>query len=141
MIRQYWALLFLPLGMGLLGAGANAESARIDYTLHCMGCHLEDGAGTPGKVPALKGRIGALLHVAGGREYLVQVPGTAQSALDDARVAAVLNWILHNFSDDQLPRDFEPYTGAEVAALRTPLADVAKVREGLLRELEQLELD
>lgn len=135
--------ILVPLMLGtILGLGsARAESPRIDYMLNCMGCHLADGAGTPGKVPALKGRIGKFLHVQGGREYLVQVPGTAQAALDDARVAGVLNWILENFSSAELPRGFVPYTEAEIAALRTPLADVVSVREGLLRQLERLEVE
>ena len=65
------------------------SSSQINYALHCQGCHLPDGSGTPDKVPALKGEVGRFLHVAGGREFLVRVPGTSQSALTDAEVAAV----------------------------------------------------
>jgi hypothetical protein len=51
-----------------------------------------DGSGTPEKVPALKNAAGRFLHVAGGRST---GPGTwyRQSALTDAEVAGVLNWI------------------------------------------------
>ena len=55
----------------------------LDYMLNCQGCHRADGAGTPGTVPALAGSVGRFLAVRGGREFLVQVPGVAQSILDD----------------------------------------------------------
>ena len=29
--------------------------AQVNYMLHCQGCHLADGAGMEGKVPALRG--------------------------------------------------------------------------------------
>jgi len=109
---------------------------QINYILHCQGCHLADGAGTPEKVPALKNEVGRFLQVPGGREFLVQVPGTSQSALTDAEVAAVLNWILENFSSEQLPADFVPYTKEEIPHYRRqPLTDVAVVRAELMAEL------
>ena len=36
--------------------------------------------------------------VPGGREYLMRVPGTSQSELDDAQTAALLNWMVREFS-------------------------------------------
>ena len=117
---------------------ADSYSAHTNYMLRCQGCHLEDGSGTPKKVPALKSEVGRLLQVAGGREYLIQVPGTSQSPLTDQEVAAVLNWILDNFSSAELPADFKPYTTAEVARFRyEPLANASEVRAGLLNELKQ----
>jgi len=111
-------------------------SPRVNYILHCQGCHLPDGSGTPGKVPALRQQAGRFLHVPGGRQFLIQVPGTAQSALTDAEVAAVLNWILENFSKAELPADFVPYSATEVARFRRqPLADVSAVRSGLMAEI------
>src|SRR3990172_7929700 len=108
-----------------------ASSPRINYMLHCQGCHLMDGSGTPEKVPALKNAADLFLHVAGGREYLIQVPGTSQSALTDAEVAAVLNWILENFSKEELPADFIPYSTEEISRFRRqPLANVSAVRAG-----------
>ena len=112
------------------------SAAQINYALHCQGCHLPDGSGTLGKVPALKAEVGRFLQVPGGREFLVQVPGTSQSALADAEVAAVLNWILHTFSPDELPSDFVPYSTAEITRLRRPpLANVSAVRERLITEM------
>jgi len=112
------------------------SSPRINYILHCQGCHLVDGAGTVDKVPALKNEVGRFLHVPGGREFLIQVPGSSQSALTDAEVAAVLNWILENFSSGQLPADFIPYTTLEISRYRQPpLANVSAVRAKLMEEI------
>lgn len=130
-------------GMVLLFYYLNAQAAdsyspHTNYILMCQGCHLADGAGTPKKVPALKNEMGRFLQVAGGREYLIQVPGTAQSPLTDKEVAAVLNWILHNFSSTELPADFTPYTAVEVARYRNePLANAGEVRTGLIYKLRQ----
>ncbi len=111
------------------------SSAHLNYILHCQGCHLSDGAGTPGKIPALRQEVGRFLQVEGGREFLIQVPGTAQSALSDNEVAGVLNWILDNFSPAELPADFIPYTTEEITRHRQPLANVAAVRKGLVAQL------
>ena len=111
------------------------SSARLNYILHCQGCHLADGSGTPKKVPALKQDVGRFLQVEGGRKFLIQVPGTSQSALTDAEVADVLNWILENFSPDQLGDDFVPYTAAEITRHRKPLVNVSSVRAGLVAQL------
>jgi len=117
---------------------ADSYSARTNYMLRCQGCHLEDGSGTAEKVPALRNEVGRFLQVPGGREYLIQVPGTSQSPLTDQEVAAVLNWILNKFSSAELPADFEPYTKDEVARYRyEPLANASEVRAGLLRKLGQ----
>jgi len=112
---------------------ADIYTPKVNYTLYCQGCHLADGSGTPGKVPALKNEVGRFLHVDGGREYLVQVPGTSQSPLSDAEIAAVLNWMLKNFSAEQLPVDFVPYTSEEVSRVRPePLANLSAVRARLM---------
>jgi len=114
-----------------------ADLARQDYILNCQGCHLADGGGAPGKVPRLHGFLGNFLHVPGGREYIIQVPGVAHSVLDDSRIAGVMNWVLANFSQAQLPADFVPYSGAEVGALRKgALLDPGARRGELLREIE-----
>jgi hypothetical protein len=127
----------------LLGLNAHADessSPRINYILHCQGCHLVDGAGTPEKVPALKNEVGRFLHVPGGREFLIQVPGTSQSPLTDAEVAAVLNWILENFSNEQLPDDFVPYASEEISRYRLPpLANVSAVRASLMKKILDME--
>ncbi len=139
MKRLFATIAGIAFLMGSPGVeAAGSYSARTNYMLMCQGCHLADGAGTPEKVPALKDEVGRFLQVAGGREYLIQVPGTSQSPLTDQEVALVLNWILDNFSSAELPADFKPYTTAEVARFRyEPLANASEVRAGLLDKLNQ----
>ncbi|MBV6422255.1 MAG: hypothetical protein NAOJABEB_00030 [Steroidobacteraceae bacterium] len=111
----------------------NVERAKVNYRLNCQGCHLADGSGLPGVVPTMKGLVGNFLKVPGGRDFLVQVPGSAFSPLSDADLAELLNWILATMSDEHKAPDFEPYTEAEVQRTRRRLlADVAKTREALI---------
>ncbi len=67
---------------------------RTDYLLHCSGCHLPDGSGAPDDVPSLRDGLGWIVSVAEGRGYLVRVPGSSQAMLNDAELAAVINWVL-----------------------------------------------
>ena len=69
------------------------------------------------------------IHVTGD----ISVPGVAQAPLDDAALAAVMNWMLARFDAAHLPAGFAPYTAAEVGRLRaTPLTDVSGIRARLL---------
>jgi hypothetical protein len=114
-------------------AVARAGPPEIDYMLHCQGCHRADGAGTPGSVPAFEGSVARFLGVPGGREFLVRVPGSAQSGLDDAALAQLLNWIVNRFGPAADAAAAAPYTAAEVARFRhPPLVDVDGVRAGLV---------
>ena len=117
---------------------AARSAARIDYMLECQGCHLPDGSGSSqGSVPSLVDSIGHFVTVPGGRSFLVRVPGSAQSPLDDARLAAVLNWMIRTFGPAQVAATFEPYTAEEVAQHRSnPLSDVERVRSELIRQLK-----
>lgn len=117
------------------------EPAQVDYMLNCQGCHLPDGSGFPARqVPDLRNRMGSFLSVPGGREYLVQVPGTAQTALPDSDLARLLNWMLGSFSAAQIPADFQPYTAAEVGTLRQyPLASPSVIQAHLLEQIVQRE--
>lgn len=117
-----------------------AQPPRINYMIHCMGCHLIDGTGSPPDVPSLPQHLGKFLLVEGGREYLIQVPGTAYSPLSDAETAEVLNWMLEAFARNPLPDPFIPYTANEVAQYRSQaLTDVNTIRDQLLLKLEQQE--
>ncbi len=105
---------------------------QLDYTLECRGCHLGDGRGAPGAVPSLH-ELARFLAVPGGRAYLIRVPGVAQSGLDDARLAAVLNWVVLAFSPPDPAETFVPFSADEVARHRhPPLSDPASVRRELL---------
>ena len=72
--------------------------------------------------------------------YLVQVPGTAQTALPDSDLARLLNWMLGTFSAAQIPANFQPYTAAEVGTLRQyPLTSPSAVQAQLLAQIVQRE--
>jgi hypothetical protein len=106
------------------GARADHERAHINYMLHCQGCHLADAMGFEGRVPRMNGFVGKFLETPAGRAFIIQVPGVATSALPDDQLTELMNWMLVYFSAEQIPDDFDPYTLAEVAALRRhPVAD------------------
>lgn len=129
--------VWIALLAGALCASPAVAAPPLDYMLHCRGCHGPDGSGAPGAAPSFRDQVAKFLWVPGGREYLVHVPGTAQSELNDAHTAALLNWILHEFSPNQLPADFVPYTEEEVARhRRPPLTDVYVVRRELVRAIQ-----
>jgi cytochrome c553 len=113
-----------PVTAGEPGEGASlstqqpAAGIARDYLRHCMGCHGKDGLGVPPAVPRLLGFMGYYARSAEGRAYLVRVPGVANASLDDARLAALLNWTLLTYSAAELPREFEPFTAKEVSILR-----------------------
>lgn len=115
-----------------IGADTTGDPA-LDYMLHCQGCHQAGGVGLPGAVPQLKDSVARFASIPGGREYLSRVPGVAQSQLDDAAIAALLNWLLPYFDQAHLPADFAPFTAAEVGPLRKkPLVGASSVRASLL---------
>ena len=133
-----WLLPFVLAQPLYAGEPPNTQRARVDYMLNCQGCHLPDGDGA-GDVPRMKNFVSNFLKVPGGRAFLVQVPGSANAALDDARLAALLNWMLAEISRDQLPADFRPYSAEEVRAYRaTPLRDVLKTRAQLIQKIAAL---
>lgn len=116
-----------------VSAHAETRSAEVSYMLQCQGCHTPSGAGVADRVPSFVGMLGNFLMVDGGRNFLIQVPGAAQSSLSDKELALVTNWMLQKFSPAQVPDDFVPYTASEVSQLRQkPLVRVVEVRQKLL---------
>jgi hypothetical protein len=95
----------MRLGRGCLAAlllaaaapaaeAASAGTPRLDYLLHCSGCHGPTGAGVPSRgIPRLRGEVAKFLWVPEGRDYLVQVPGVRNADLDDAEIARLLDWL------------------------------------------------
>jgi len=113
-------LIFATLGFLLVAPPAGADSyEEHDYILNCSGCHRIDGTGSrtvPSllAMPELDGKPGA-------REYWVRVPGAAQAPLSDARLAALMNWLVQRFTAEQPEPE---YTAEEVGRLRSnPLRD------------------
>ncbi|SAL83692.1 cytochrome c, class I [Caballeronia arvi] len=116
----------------------DAIRARQDFVLNCMGCHTADGSGIPGKVPALRESLGHFVSLPEGRTFVMRVPGAANSALNDAELANVLNWLLATMNEQSRPASFRPYTAEEIAAHRRPaLTDVARTRTKLVKELQE----
>ena len=106
--------------------------------LQCQGCHAPDGSGAPGAVPDLRGNLARLALVPGGREYLIRVPGSAQSPLSDAALAALLDWMVREFGPADAAREVAAFSAEEVARhRRPPLLEVQKVRRELLRRIER----
>jgi hypothetical protein len=113
---------------------AQGYQPLVNYQLNCMGCHLADGSGQAGRVPSLRRTLVLFSASRDGRDYIVRVPGVAQSPLSDEDTAALLNWMTRNLSDLPVPRDFADYSAAEVQRLRhRPLVKVRAQRAQLLR--------
>jgi mono/diheme cytochrome c family protein len=117
-----------------------SERERVNYLLHCSGCHQPDGSGSPESgIPDMRGSIGHYLRLPEGRAYLVQVPGTSQSSLNDRETATLLNWMVNTLGGNEVPADFSPYTRDEVTRLRGhPLDDVSAARTQVLTRLQQM---
>lgn len=121
--------------LALALAGAADASPGQDYMLYCMGCHGSEARGVPGKIPPLAGSLAGFMRTPEGRDYVLRVPGAANSALSDAQLAAVLNWLAMRYPAAQQPEP-APFTAEEVAhARRSPLANVQERRREVIRNL------
>jgi hypothetical protein len=119
-------------------ATANDHRAGINYMIHCQGCHLPEAIGFAGKVPRMKDFVGYFLHSKEGREFVIRVPGVATSSLPDDELTELMNWLLLTYSNEQVPEPFEPFSVAEVSALRSKLeANPEKSRMRILRKIAQ----
>jgi cytochrome c553 len=129
----------LPLALAAATLTALALQAQAspaqDYMLYCMGCHGPDAHGVPGKVPALAGTLRLFMRTPQGRNYVLRVPGAANSALADAQLTAVLNWLAQrDATAGEAP--VQPFTDAEVALVRhTPLSNVLATRHEVVAAL------
>jgi mono/diheme cytochrome c family protein len=118
-----------------MAQSATPRSPRVNYMTNCQGCHLPNGQGMPGKVPAMKGFVTNFLTVPGGREFLVRVPGVANSTLSDADLAALMNWLIPEMVPPK-PSSFKPYSAQEIGALRrNRLQDVHTARAALVAQM------
>jgi mono/diheme cytochrome c family protein len=122
-----------------LAASSCAVAARAsppqDYMLYCMGCHGSQAQGVPGKIPPLAGSLSLFMRTPEGRNYVLRVPGAANSALPDAQLAAVLNWLAATYAAPG-QASVVPFTVEEVTRVRhTPLADVQARRREVVRGL------
>jgi len=126
--------LVLTAVIAVIASTASADP-RTDFLLHCRGCHLPDGSSVPPDVPTLRDVLGRIVATPEGRDYVIRVPGVAQSSLADKQLASVLNWVLTEFNAETLPADFKPFTEKEVAkARKNVLADPLKHRAKIWEE-------
>ncbi len=137
MSRDRWPLPLIAAAAlafpAVPGAAPPAPAGEINYMLNCMGCHVADGSGAPGKVPSLRDSLPVLAASRAGRRYLIEVPGAAQSPLSDRELAQVLNWMVRALSAPGAPKGFADFTAAEVGSYRkSPLIDVRGTRAQLL---------
>ncbi|MGC1523391.1 MAG: cytochrome c [Steroidobacteraceae bacterium] len=136
--RHRWRLVefLMMVAAAAAWSGAAGASPAQDYMLYCMGCHGPQAQGVPGKVPPLAHSLGRFMRTAAGRDYLLRVPGAANSVLSDAQLAAVLNWLAEEFNADEISADMPKFTAAEVGAARhAPLAAVLARRREVVRDL------
>ncbi len=100
--------------------------------LYCMGCHGPRAEGVPGKVPPLARTLGIYMRTPAGRNYVLRVPGAANSVLSDAQLAAVLNWLAATYSPDEAS-NAPSFTAAEVTKVRhIPLVSVLAARRDVI---------
>jgi mono/diheme cytochrome c family protein len=129
--------LFLAVATLLACAAPAAHaSPQQDYILYCMGCHGAQAEGVPGKVPPLAHALGRYMRTPAGRNYILRVPGAANSVLSDAQLAAVLNWLAQTYDGDELTPEVPLFTAAEVTSQRhSPLSSVLATRRDVVRAL------
>lgn len=117
-------------------------STPVNYQLQCAGCHLDDGEGSRANdTPRMKDFVGHFLKVEGGREFLVRVPGMSQSALSDAQLADLLNWLLREdgMAGKSMPAHYQPYSADEVARLRkVSMLNLPDTRAHLIEQMRAL---
>ncbi|GAB7550056.1 cytochrome C [Cupriavidus sp. CuC1] len=123
------------LALATLATTANAQAelrhARDNYLLHCSGCHQPDARGKPSAgIPDMRETVPLLLATPAGRAFLIQVPGTSASALSDAEIAGLMNWLMPALTGRH---DVPAFSTEEVSRYRRqPLDDVSAHRAEIL---------
>jgi mono/diheme cytochrome c family protein len=118
----------------LAGHAARAEDGEALYQ-RCLTCHQPGGEGIPGIFPPLKNRMADIVSSAEGRAYVTMVltsglVGTVEidgqryvgampaQGLSDEEAAEVINYVVTAFAGPGAADGAEPFTGAEVEAIR-----------------------
>ena len=125
----------IALSMQVQATDINQPRAKFNYQMLCQGCHTPDGSGGI-DIPEIKGFIGNFLATKIGREYLIRVPGSANSALNNEELAEVLNWMILEFGGDSVPNNMKMYQREEVAKVRyDALFEVIEYRKNIIAKL------
>lgn len=108
------------------------------YLLRCGGCHGIQGVSVPKDVPTLRGRAGAFLCNAEGRDYMLRLPNVQMALIrDDADLAAVMNFVAFDLGGRSAPKGAKPFSAAEVAVTRghpLPTDTIAARRDAAIAE-------
>ncbi len=109
---RHAALKWLPalavpaLVFVLLYTASNNNISRQLYQRHCASCHLDDGSGLRGIIPALagashlagdKGRLACLVRHGAQGSGLHPMPGNEK--LTEAEIANLINFILNEWGN------------------------------------------
>lgn len=118
----------------------DVAAARIHFNwqMNCQGCHGTDGTGNEARdVPDLVA-LERFQRLPAGRDFLIRVPGMARSPLSDEDLTELANWMMGEFATPGVPHDWQPYSTAEVAALRKrPIIDgIVEHRARLITKIE-----
>lgn len=136
-MRTAAVLAAVAVGLGVAWGGVSAAAdPAYNYVLRCVGCHTFAGVSPPlGRIPTLKDVVGHFAQLPESRRYLVNVPGIVGSRLPPAETAALLNWMIETYGGASRPKDFQPFTAEEVAALREDAPDDVMRLRAAVREL------
>ena len=128
------ARLAMLVALVASAAGAQQYTPRVNYVLHCAGCHGMSGEGSRvGGIPAFPYSVAHIASIDAGRTYMMHVPGVISAGLSDAQIAEVTNYILEEWSDGAA---FTPFDAAEVTRRRAvPVSNVVEYRRVVAEEL------
>ena len=128
------ARLAMLVALVASAAGAQQYTPRVNYVLHCAGCHGMTGEGSQvGGIPAFPHSVAYIASIDAGRTYMMHVPGVVSAGLSDAQIAEVTNYILAEWSDGAA---FTPFDAAEVTRRRAlPVSNVVEYRRVVAEEL------
>jgi len=111
--------------------------AKFNYQMFCQGCHAADGVGHK-SVPSLRDSMHQFMRFKEGRQFMVRVPGSANSVLSDAHLAEVLNWMVNEFSQHIVEKNWREYSTEEVQEYRqSPLLQTEKIRAQLVQRFSK----
>ena len=141
-VRQGLFVVALLVSSGVQAEDSEIEASAVErralfnYQMSCQGCHAADGSGHK-SVPELKDFMHNFMATQQGREYLIRVPGAANSVLDDEQLTEVMNWMLRNFTDTSNAPSWKPYEVHEVSEYRqSPLYETVEYRRKLIASLK-----
>jgi len=142
-LRFVFLICFLSISENVFANDLNDEGsvefrrAKFNYQMFCQGCHAPDGVGHK-SVPDLRHSMSQFMRFKEGREFMVQVPGSANSVLNDEHLAEVLNWMTKQFSTSSGEQNWLDYSAEEVSEYRQrPLLQTEKLRTELIKHFEE----